>query len=46
MEESTLVLEQGQIQVIPGSAAKLIREVRKYTLRFLAIFKTIDKVRY
>jgi transposase len=42
MEESTLVLEQEEVTATPGSAAKLIREVRKYTRKK---FSAEDKIR-
>ena len=42
MDESTLVLEKEEIQATPGSAAKLIREVRKYTRKK---FFSEDKIR-
>ncbi len=42
MGESTLVLEQEQIQATPGSTAKFIREVRKYTRKK---FSSEDKIR-
>jgi len=38
MEEFTLVLENEEITATPGSAAKLIRELRKYTRKkFFAV---------
>lgn len=42
MEESTLVLEQEEIQATPGSAAKLIREVKRATRKK---FFAEDKIR-
>jgi len=42
MEESTLVLEKEEAVAAPGSAARLIREVRRYTRRK---FSAEDKIR-
>ena len=42
MEESTLVLEKEKEVAAPGSAARLIREVRRYTRRK---FSAEDKIR-
>ena len=42
MEESTLVLEKEEEVAAPGSAARLIREVRRYTRRK---FSAEDKIR-
>ncbi|MFH0797459.1 MAG: transposase [Candidatus Omnitrophota bacterium] len=42
MEESTLVLEKEKEVSAPGSAARLIREVRRYTRRK---FSSEDKIR-
>ncbi|MFH0797019.1 MAG: transposase [Candidatus Omnitrophota bacterium] len=42
MEESTLVLEKEKEVAAPGSAARLIREVRRYTRRK---FSSEDKIR-
>lgn len=42
MEESTLVLEQEKTQATPGSAAKLIREVKRATRKK---FAAEDKIR-
>jgi len=42
MEESTLVLERQDVQVAPGGAARLIREVRQRTRKR---FSSEDKIR-
>jgi transposase len=42
MEESTLVLEKEEAIATPGSTARLIREVRKYTRKR---FSAEDKIR-
>jgi len=42
MEESTLVLEKEEAQATPGSAAKLIRQVRQNTRKR---FSSEDKIR-
>lgn len=42
MEDATLVLEQEEIQATPGSAAKLIREVKRATRKK---FFVEDKIR-